>query len=313
MSYSVKSIRKEFAAKGVFYTPPELALKIKSFVDIDTDEVYDPTCGDGGLLRVFPDSVRKYGQELDLTQAQVARETLSNAEIVAGDTLAAPAFMDRKFKVIVANPPFSVAWDDKAAAGDVRFSDSPAMPPKSKADYAFLLHILYMLAEGGQAVVLNFPGVLYRGYREGAIRGWMVERNVVEKVVRIPGNTFEDTAVETALLVLRKGRTESGVIFRDELTGKERAAGADEIRANGFNLSVSCYVQPDEPESPPVDPCALELEAQDSALRRVKAEIDFSVAVAQIEGWDLYRRLIKKLQNLLDDEKDRMHISGSAA
>ncbi len=69
MSYSVKSIRKEFAAKGVFYTPPELALKIKSFVDIDTDEVYDPTCGDGGLLRVFPDSVRKYGQELDLTQA----------------------------------------------------------------------------------------------------------------------------------------------------------------------------------------------------------------------------------------------------
>lgn len=161
--------------------------------------------------------------------------------------------------------------------------------------------------------MLNFPGVLYRGYREGAIREWMVERNVVEKVVRIPGNTFEDTAVETALLVLRKGRTESGVIFRDELTGKERAAGADEIRANGFNLSVSCYVQPDEPESPPVDPYALELEAQDSALRRVKAEIDFSVAAAQIEGWDLYRRLIKKLQNLLDDEKDRMHISGSTA
>lgn len=313
MSLSIKNIRKDFRARGVFYTPPALALKLMSFVDIDTDEVYDPTCGDGGLLSVFPDGVRKYGQEIDPEQARLARESLVNAEIAVGDTLAAPAFPGRRFRVIVANPPFSVAWDNSSAAGDERFRKCPAVPPKSKADYAFLLHILAMLADGGEAVVLNFPGILYRGNSEGAIRKWMVERNVIEKVVRIPKNSFVDTSIETALLVLRKGRTESGILFRDEETGKERSAGLDEIMGNGYNLSVNCYVQPDEPERPAVDPYALEIEAQDAALRKVKAELDFSAAVAELEGWDLYRRLINELQKLIQDEKDRMHISGDTA
>lgn len=313
MSISVKNIRKEFAAKGVFYTLPELAMKMKSFVDIDTDEVYDPTCGDGGLLKVFPDTVRKYGQEIDPGQAQLARDTLANAEIATGDTLAAPAFTGRRFRLIMANPPFSIAWDNSAAARDERFAGCPAIPPKSKADFAFLLHIWHMLADGGEAVVLNFPGILYRGNSEGVIRRWMVEQGMIAKVVRIPKNSFVDTSIETALLVLRKGRTARGVVFRDEETGKERTVETEEIRSNNSNLSVNCYIQPDEPERAVVDPYSMEVETQDAALRRIKAELDFSAAVAELEGWGLYQRLIGKLQRLVQDEKDRMHISGDTA
>ena len=97
MSYSVKSIRKQFAAHGVFYTDIKLAEILRDIVSANGDviDVYDPTCGSGNLLSVFPDEVRKYGQELNPEQAEEARERLVNCEIVAGDTLPAPAFLGR--------------------------------------------------------------------------------------------------------------------------------------------------------------------------------------------------------------------------
>ena len=120
--YSVKEIRKKFKEQGVFYTDKRLAKFIASFIPDGIEEVYDPTCGSGNLLSVFPDSVRKFGQEIDATQAEEARHRLVNSEIAVGDTLEAPAFMGRKFKAIVANPPFSTTSPMMVLR---RFSTSP--------------------------------------------------------------------------------------------------------------------------------------------------------------------------------------------
>lgn len=110
--------------------------------------------GDGALLSVFDDNVIKYGQDINYEQVEVAKQRLTNANIVAGDTLNEPAFRNKKFDYIVANPPFSVKWEPFK---DERFEKAPALAPKSKADYAFILHILHYLSNTGKAVILEFP------------------------------------------------------------------------------------------------------------------------------------------------------------
>src|SRR5690554_4952599 len=108
MGYNIKSIKQKFKDKGIFYTPPELSLFIKSFLPETIDEVYDPTCGDGALLKVFDDNVKKYGQDIEELQVKKAENNLVNFVGASGDTLKNPAFKDKKFKYIVANPPFSI-------------------------------------------------------------------------------------------------------------------------------------------------------------------------------------------------------------
>ena len=228
MSHSVKSIRKQFAERGVFYTDLRLAERLKEIVSAVTPitEVYDPTCGCGNLLSVFPDYVTKYGQELDGEQAEEAAK-LPNAHIVAGDTLAAPAFVNHKFRHIVANYPFSVKWTPHA---DERWSAAPCLPPPSRADYAFILHILSMLADDGIAAVLGFPGILYRGQKEGTIRRWLVERNVIDSVTMIEGGYFEDTKIATVLIVFRKNRSSNTIRFADNLSGKDITVGIEQVK-----------------------------------------------------------------------------------
>jgi len=168
MAHNLKSIRQTFRENGVFYTDERLAHIMKGYVGREVAEVYDPTCGDGALLAVFGDEVRKYGQEREGDQLDVARARLVNFEGVCGDTLQEPAFVGRRFDCIMANPPFSAKWEQKST--DERFTAAPALAPPSKADYAFLLHVLHYLAPDGVAVVLNAPGILYRGNAEGKIR-----------------------------------------------------------------------------------------------------------------------------------------------
>jgi type I restriction enzyme M protein len=280
MAHNLKSIKTQFKAHGVFYTDEKLAALLKSYMPADLDRVYDPTCGDGALLAQFSDDVIKYGQELDPEQGESARHNLTNAVIVTGDTLAAPGFMGLKFRGIVANPPFSVKWEPK---GDVRFDDAPCLAPQSRADYAFLLHILYYLADNGVAAVLNFPGILYRGNREGKIRQWMIEQNVIDEVAAIEGGYFVDTKIATALLIIKKNRTTTNIKFTDHALNISRMVPFDEVKANGFSLSVSQYVQPPQPEKPKVDPKALEYRAQENAIKRIKAELKFSQIVCEFE------------------------------
>ena len=301
-SKSLKQLRNDYKEHGVFYTDPKLAEIIKQIIPVDVEEVYDPTCGNGALLSAFGDDVVKYGQELNPRQAEETQKALKNAHIVAGDTLLEPAFLDKKFRGIVANPPFSVSWEPgEIAAYDARFIAAPCLPPRSRADYAFLLHILYMLSDDGVAACLGFPGVLYRGQREGKIREWLVRINVIEEVHHIPGGFFDDTNIATCLIVLKKNRGDRSTIrFVDTEHSISRHVPISEIEANGFNLSVSSYVTPPEPEKSLFDARSVELQAHEDIITRLKKEIDFSKRVALIEGWDLDKVLIRRLKDLIN-------------
>lgn len=298
--YNIKSIKEEFKAKGIFYTTNELALLIKSFVDIEVNEVYDPTCGDGSLLSVFEDNVKKYGQEINDHQIEVAKNRLVNFTGYCGDTLKEPAFIDKKFKCIVANPPFSIAWEQPILNGiftDDRFRFVPALPPKSKADYAFILHILHYLSNDGIAVVLNFPGILYRGNSEGVIRKWIIEKNYIEKVIRIPGKTFVDTTIETALIVFRKNKPTTDIEFIDTEKNKSYTAKIDEVRNNDYVISVSSFVQ-DEVKLIKYNPNELQSNARASMIRKIKADIEIDKMVCELEGYN-FTEYLDSLQDVI--------------
>lgn len=282
MSYDVKSIREEFKKRGVFYTPPELAEMIKSYTPEHVTEVYDPTCGDGGLLRVFSDDVKKYGQEIDESQCIVAEKTLVNKEIICGDTLTNPAFRDKKFECIVANPPFSIKWDPKI---DERFEEAPTIPTAGKADYAFILHILHYLSNTGIAVVLDAPGILYRGNREYKIRKWIVENNYIEKIVMIPGDTFVDTTISTVLIVFNKHKTNTNIEFEDKKIGKKRVVEISEIVANDYNLSLNIYVYEDVIKET-IDPIKVNDTARHEMISKIEKDIRFDLMVCDLEKLD---------------------------
>ena len=279
--YSVKAIRQQFKRAGVFYTDQALALTMRDLLPEMPSEVYDPTCGNGSLLSVFPDDVQKYGQDINGDQVEQAAQRLTNFHGASGDTLKAPAFIGKKFKAIIANPPFSVAWTPIA---DARFERLPCLPPKSKADYAFLAHILYYLTDDGTAVTLNFPGILYRGNAEGKIRQWFVENNYIDQVTMIDGGHFTDTAIATAFVVLKKNRTSETVRF----THNDFAVDVPiaQIAAENYDLSVSRYID----ETPPketVDPIALEEVALRRFLKKIDNELTFEETVRALEGWEM--------------------------
>lgn len=281
MPKSIKNIRKEFKESGIFYTPPALAEALKKYVDFTPRNVYDPTCGQGNLLAAFGDDIPKYGQELFAADLNVALERLPNFTGYFGDTLADDFFKGSEFHCIVANPPFSVKWTPNA--DDPRFAAAPCLPPPSKADYAFLLHILHHLAPDGKAVCLGFPGILYRGQREYKIRRWMIEQNYIERVVHIPGNTFEDTGIATCILVLSKHKSSTDIIFEDCELQRERPVPLSEICDNDYNLSVSAYIQRYE-EREPVDIKAINAKARAAFLQHIRASLDIERVVCAFEN-----------------------------
>lgn len=297
--YSIASIRKEFKAQGIFYTPPELAEMLKNLLPAKPRRVYDPTCGRGNLLGVFDDDVEKFGQDVDAAAVADARERLINFHGAVGDVLSNPAFIDDRFDAIVANPPFSIKWNETR---DGLFAFAPDVPSKSRADFAFLIHILWMLTDDGTAVVLNSPGIGYRGGREYTIRRWMIEQNYIDKVIHIPGNTFTDTAIATLCLVLKKQRSTTDIHIINQEHGLERIVSLDEVRRLDYTLSVSAYVQKVE-EKPTVNAGDLERLARAQAIQRIKCELAMSKLIASIEGWS-YAEFIDEIRSVLDDEVD---------
>lgn len=302
MGYDLRSIRQDFKEKGIFYTQPELAIFLKSFLPADVEEIYDPTCGNGGLLSVFNDGVKKYGQDINAEQVHDAEQRLKNFHGVVGDTLKEPAFIDRKFKYIIANPPFSINWEPKT---DERFEPLPCLPPPSKADYAFIAHILHYLAEDGTAVVLNFPGVLYRGNAEGKIRRWLVEQNYIDAVVAVDGGQFVDTKIATAVLVLKRNRSTTDIRFiHNDL---ERIVPVSEIAENNFQLSVSSYIS-EIVEKEEIDPVALEMHARKAFLSRLEKELEFEKRVCEMENLDMqpFIAAIKRVVRQYDSPTKRV-------
>ena len=297
---SIKNIRQEFKDNGIFYTPAELAEKLKSYVDFEPETVYDPTCGSGNLLRVFHENVKKYGQELDAEQLGLI--DIPNFKGYAGNTLLDDGFKEMKFDCIVANPPFSVKWNPDELEEDERFSCSPVLPPPSKADWAFMLHVLHHLSENGIAVVLGFPGILYRGQREGRVRKWFVQNNYIDRVVHVPGNTFEDTAISTCIVVLKKNRETTDIVFEDG--ERTETVSRETVEENDYSLSVGVYI-PEEIEKEYIDPSVLENEARRSFLIRLKKELDFDKMVCEMEGISIkpFISAIRKILREYDRDK----------
>lgn len=301
MSFNLKSIKQEFKDKGIFYTTNELAEYIKSFVNFVPNAVYDPTCGDGSLLSVFDDNVSKFGQEINEHQLDIAKSRLKNFNGICGDTLKNPAFWGKKFDCIVANPPFSIKWEPPQLGNmfnDERFLNIPAMPPASKADYAFILHILHYLSNDGIAVVLNFPGILYRGNSEGILRKWLVENNFIDKIIRIPSKNFIDTTIETVLVIFKKNKFNTNIEFIDKETNKSKIVSIDEITKNDFTLSCNMYLSESKKEIN-IDKFQLMKDARLDNLRRLKADIELDKMICMIENWDCHKDYINDLKQVL--------------
>lgn len=292
---SIKNIRKDFKDKGIFYTPPEIAEKLKSYVNMKIQNVYDPTCGAGNLLKVFPDDVKKYGQEIDEEQLKLIN--MPNFIGYAGDTLKDDGFKNEQFDCIVANPPFSIKWEADLLKNDIRFKNCAALPPPSKADWAFMLHILHHLSDEGIAVVLEFPGILYRGQREGKVRRWFVEKNYIDRIVNVPKNTFEDTAIPTAIIVLRKNKKTTDIIFEDG--ERIEKINIEKIIENDFDLSINLYIQ-EEIIKEKIDPIAIENEARVTFLKRLRKELEFEKIVCNLEGISI-RPFIESIKNVVSE------------
>jgi type I restriction enzyme M protein len=294
--YNLKSMREDFKRQGLFYTPPELALWLKGFIPDTAKRIYDPTCGRGALLSVFDDHVEKFGQDIDAQAIADASINITNFHGAVGDALHNPHFINERFDAIVANPPFSIQWEPITTG---QFADAPTVPTRGRADFAFIIHIVHMLDVGGTAAVINFPGIAYRGGREQVLRKWLIDLNIVDQVIHIPGDTFTDTSIATICLVLKKWRTSNTIRFIDQENQLERDVSISEIIASGYTLSVSSYVQPTI-EKEVVDPRALESEARQDIIKRLRLELEMSYMIAQFEGWDMMD-FADDLRKVIDD------------
>ena len=218
---------------GEFYTPQQVSKILAKIVTTGKEKlksVYDPTCGSGSLLlRVAKeaDVSEFYGQELTRTTYNLARMNMilhdvhyREFNIQHDDTLENPQHLDKRFEAIVANPPFSAIWKGEANplnSTDERFSQYGRLAPKTKADYAFIQHMIYQLADNGIMACVAPHGVLFRGAAEGSIREYIIkELNYLDAVIGLPANIFYGTTIPTCILVMKKCRKrDDNVVFID--------------------------------------------------------------------------------------------------
>ena len=293
---------------GEFFTPAEVSELLARLVKPqENDRIYDPTCGSGSLLikafnKVPNGKAQIYGQEKNgqthsLCRMNMFLHNIDDAKIEWGDTLANPKHLENdklmKFQVVVANPPCSL---DKWASGfagegsDKKFNMEASLdpynrfswgvPPKSKGDYAFVLHMLHSLAEGGRMGVVLPHGVLFRGASEGKIRKKIIDMNLLEAVIGLPANLFFGTGIPACILVFKQNRDRNDILFIDASDdeyyekGKNQnklreediqrivvayekyetidkfayVASIDEVKENDYNLNIPRYVDTFEEE-----------------------------------------------------------------
>ncbi|QRN49113.1 type I restriction-modification system subunit M [Macrococcoides bohemicum] len=304
---------------GEFYTPQQVSKILAKIVTQDKKDlksVYDPTCGSGSLLlRVGKEAnVRSYyGQEYNNTTYNLARMNMllhdvnfNQFTIYNGDTLEDPAIKEEKFEAVVANPPYSAKWSaDAKFLDDERFSNYGKLAPKSKADFAFVQHMIYHLDDNGTMAVVLPHGVLFRGAAEGVIRKYLIEeKNYLDAVIGLPANIFYGTSIPTCILVFKKCRqADDNVLFIDASEEFEKgknqnnltdehvekilntyqsretidrysyAATLEEIKENDYNLNIPRYVDTFIEEEP------VDLDKVQAEI----AEIDKEMAVLEEE------------------------------
>ena len=230
---------------GEFYTPQQVSKILAKIVTTGKSKlksVYDPTCGSGSLLlrvaREVEDVSEFYGQELNRTTYNLARMNMilhdihfRKFDIQQEDTLENPQHLDKRFEAVVANPPFSAHWKGSTNplnSTDERFSQYGRIAPKTKADYAFVQHMIHQLADNGIMATVLPHGVLFRGAAEGVIRKYLIsELNYLDAVIGLPANIFYGTSIPTSILVFKKCRkVDDNIVFID-------ASGKDHYIKNG--------------------------------------------------------------------------------
>ncbi len=221
---------------GEFFTPQEvseLLTKLATVGKTEVNKVYDPACGSGSLLLkaakiLGRDNIRQgfFGQEINITTYNLCRINMflhdiepDKFDIAHGDTLTEPAHWDDEpFEVIVSNPPYSIPWagdGDPLLINDSRYSPAGILAPKSKADFAFIMHALSWLAANGTAAIVCFPGIMYRGGAEQKIRKYLIDNNFIDCIIQLPANLFFGASISTCIMVLKKSKKDSSVLFID--------------------------------------------------------------------------------------------------
>lgn len=338
--YMISNFASDAGKKGgEFFTPNNVSKLVAELVEPkENDRIYDPTCGSGGLLlkayrKVPSHKVAVYGQEVNnqtwaLCTMNMFLHNVDDAKIWQGDTLANPQNIKddklMKFQCVVANPPFSLdKWDSgflsNAGSDDKKKEKMNAsldpygrfawgVPPSSKGDYAFVLHMLNCLDEDGGRMAIVLPhGVLFRGASEGKIRKEIIDFNLLDAVIGLPANLFYGTGIPACILVFKKNRGTHDVLFIDASgdgnfekgknqnilrdcdiekimeTYKKReavdkysyVASKNEIVENDYNLNIPRYVDTFEDEAPiDIDEVNIEIQKIDDEIASVQARMD---------------------------------------
>jgi type I restriction enzyme M protein len=247
---------------GEFYTPPMVSKLLAKLVTIDKTQlksVYDPTCGSGSLLlQVSKEIHRKggevsnyYGQEKNPSTYNLARMNMilhgvhyRSFDIQQDDTLETPHHIEKRFEAVVANPPFSAKWSaNDAFKSDVRFADYGKLSPASKADFAFVQHMLHQLDDNGTMAVVLPHGVLFRGAAEGHIRKYLIkQKNCLDAVIGLPANIFYGTGIETVILILKKNRkAQDNILFIDGSTYFEKGKNQNYLHSLAIDKILNAY------------------------------------------------------------------------
>lgn len=313
---------------GEYFTPEHVSRLIAQLAlhgQTTVNKIYDPAAGSGSLLlqakKHFDNHIIEegfYGQEINHTTYNLARMNMflhnvnyDKFHIVLGDTLKDPQLINEKpFDAIVSNPPYSVKWigdDDPTMINDDRFAPAGVLAPKSKADFAFVLHALYYLSPRGRAAIVCFPGIFYRGGAEQKIRKYLVDNNFVETIISVAPNLFYGTSIAVTLLVLSKKKTDtktqfidaSGEEFFKKVTNNNMLTEKhidkiielfdskaevphvatyidnSKIAENDYNLSVSSYVEPkDNKEKINIEELNKEVKNTVKKIDKLRSDID---------------------------------------
>ncbi len=319
---------------GEFFTPQHVSKLIAQLAlhrQTSVNKIYDPACGSGSLLlqakKHFDEHLIEdgfFGQEINHTTYNLARMNMflhninyDKFNIQLGNTLEEPHFADdRPFDAIVSNPPYSVKWigsDDPTLINDERFAPAGVLAPKSKADFAFVLHALSYLSSKGRAAIVCFPGIFYRGGAEQKIRQYLVDNNYVETVISLAPNLFYGTTIAVTILVLSKHKADTTTQFIDAsgffkketnnnvlqdthieqiMAVFDSKANVDhvavsvpfeKIAANDYNLSVSSYIEAKDTREV-VDIAQINAELKTTVAKIDQLRSDIDAIVAEIEG-----------------------------
>ncbi len=318
---------------GEFFTPQSVSKLLAKIVTDNKEKinkVYDPTCGSGSLLlqmkKQFDEHIIEdgfYGQEINMTNYNLARMNMflhninyNKFSIERGDTLLDPKHKnDKPFDAIVSNPPYSVKWvgsDDPTLINDERFAPAGKLAPKSKADFAFIMHTLSYLSPIGHAAIVCFPGIFYRSGAEKTIREYLVENNFVDTVISLPSNLFFGTSIATNILVLSKNKSDNKVLFIDATNEFKKETNSNvleekninnileifrnrkdkeylsrlvdngEIEENDYNLSVSNYVEQEDTKEK-IDIKVLNKEIAEVVKKQSKLRFELDKIIKEIE------------------------------